>query len=409
MSASVLFDAPGPKARTRHLILTVIGAPGSRRALGGHRQDAPGWAARASPLGAVRHGQVGLGRLPARRPVEHDQGRPALGRLRRPLRPAARHGSALGEQVDSLAGWCHRRVLPCRARADHDDLPLLRVLREGRDIAGGLAPPLRGRHCPDPLPRVGHRRARAIRCALLPKGQGEAGLSIGLTPQRSVACPPASPGAHGDAAGAHRPVRRGPQGHRARRSDHLPGTPHVGKTLRSITATPCRPTSSRVALHPPQLRDDQARHVGRASAKAARLSAGKVTNAMPTIVKVAPSGWTGGCRHAGGGGRRGRSSAIESGSAATTPGDHCVRRDDGIPTNLPDTWTKGPDPLDPGPSALPTGLEPEPAVNSGCSANWYGGKVLAVGTAWLKPWQNVGAWLKRRQANNPWLPTRSLP
>ena len=26
MSASVLFDAPGPKARTRHLILTVIGA-----------------------------------------------------------------------------------------------------------------------------------------------------------------------------------------------------------------------------------------------------------------------------------------------------------------------------------------------------------------------------------------------
>ena len=230
--------------------------------------------------------------------------------------------------------------------------------------------------------------------------------------------PSSFPGAHGDAAGAHRQFVVVLKGHRA--SAFRSPTRNSSRGPRRsgpVTATPCR-TYLVAALLFILLNYamTKARHVGRASAQRRGTTAGKVTNAMPTIVQVARARWTGGCRHAGGGGRRRgddrerdpralRSAAttrvVTTASGATTtayqPTCRTQRRRARIhwirALRLAPTWTRT--------KNLP--------VNSRllCQLS-YGGKSRDRDRVALKLRQKTGRGTKRRRQANPWLPTRAL-
>ena len=111
MSASVLFDAPGPKAppvtRDPHRHRR---APALARALVVISKMRQARQLRASPLGAVRHGQSRSGSTTCTQSACGTRSRPPCSRSSSPVFfGLLLLGSALGEQVDSLAGWCHRQ------------------------------------------------------------------------------------------------------------------------------------------------------------------------------------------------------------------------------------------------------------------------------------------------------------
>ena len=188
MSAeTVLFDAPGPKARRRHAILTVVGVlwragalwvvvrkMGSANQLEGYMwspfvTDPEVWTEYLLPgLWATLKAAI-------------------LSVLAGRLRDRLRHGPAVAAAGGPLGLRRGRRVLPLRARAAHDDLLLLRlVLPVGLD-AERPRTARRGGARPDAVQRVRHRRARALRGLLAPQGPGRGGLSIGLSPGRRSA------------------------------------------------------------------------------------------------------------------------------------------------------------------------------------------------------------------------------
>ncbi len=187
MSAqTVLFDAPGPKARQRHLILTIVGSIAilailalALYQLGVRGQlEAAKWTPflTASPwanylipglVGTLTAAAISV--IAGRHPGAAVRG---IGRLS--------HTGCVG--ASSVAS---RRVLPGRAGADHDDLRCSRC-----SAATAFLPTI------NPLAAVvtaltlynGSVIAELVRSGVhaLPKGQSEAGLSIGLTPGQTL-------------------------------------------------------------------------------------------------------------------------------------------------------------------------------------------------------------------------------
>ena len=323
MSASVLFDAPGPKARTRHLILTVIGAllalAGLWVVIGKMRQagqlepalwepfvtDKSVWVdyllvglwntIKAALLSVVFAGLFGLllgmGRLSENKWIRWPAG--AIVEFFRAV-------PVLIMMIFLFFGYFAKaETLPADWR------PLFAVV-----IALTL----------------GSVIAELVRSGVhsLPKGQGEAGLSIGLTPQQTL-----------------RAIQL-PQALTAM----LPALIGQFVVVLKDTALGVQITYPELLTWAKTLGSSYGNTVP-AYLVAALLFIllNYAMTKLATWVERRLKRWPAPRRRS-----RARSRAPRS--AATTPGgDHCVRRDDGIPTNLPDTTTKGPDPLDPGPSA----------------------------------------------------------
>ena len=340
MSASVLFDAPGPKARTRHLILTVIGAllalAGLWVVIGKMRQagqlepalwepfvtDKSVWVdyllvglwntIKAALLSVVFAGLFGLllgmGRLSENKWIRWPAG--AIVEFFRAV-------PVLIMMIFLFFGYFAKaETLPADWR------PLFAVVIALTLYNGSVI-------------------AELVRSGVhsLPKGQGEAGLSIGLTPQqtlRAIQLPQALtamlPALIGQFVVVLKDTALGVQ-------ITYPELLTWAKTLGSSYANTV-PAYLVAAL--------TCRLACRCSSCSARCSSARWASSRGCRPSCRPARgrWWPAPR------RRSRARSRAPRSAATTPGgDHCVRRDDGIPTNLPDTTTKGPDPLDPGPSA----------------------------------------------------------
>ena len=123
MSASVLFDAPGPQTVARHRVYTVVAAGPARRGRAGGLAALRQGPAQIRAVGAVRHTRLRPGDPGRRAAQDAADGFTAV------ISPWCSAFFGVGKLSDHAwvrwPCWAGRGVLPGRARAAADDLLLL--------------------------------------------------------------------------------------------------------------------------------------------------------------------------------------------------------------------------------------------------------------------------------------------